>query len=270
MRSLIGMIVSCVAAFTITVLEIAHHVELIERSIPEWLVPMINEKLNFALILVALLVFIVAYFDYKSEKRKYAHLTLERTESQPVSTTQAAMPQPEFHKGIGLRNPIHNVQFVGFRKIQIAPDMPELALATLCFENVLISGGSIADFHFARLQVHYSDFSTGEEIAKAFLARWHDSPAAPIDIMGGEKKCAIIASCIGSKWATDALIDAPVNPALEYGFGGSEYKHESVPLPLGRIKIKATLIGTRNLSIPPIEGILTLGEDGATSFKQTI
>jgi len=162
----------------------------------------------------------------------------------------------------------HNVQFSGFKIIQITPDLPELALAALCFENTLIPEEAIADFHFARLQVHYSDPATGDVIAKAFLARWHDSPDAPIDILGGERKCAIIASCIGSKWATDSLIDAPINPALEYGFGGSEYKHASVPLPLGRIKVKATLIGTHNLSIPPVDGILTLGKNGSASFVQ--
>jgi hypothetical protein len=163
----------------------------------------------------------------------------------------------------------HNVQFAGFKRIQIDKDFPDLAMATLCFENVLIPDESIADFHFARLQVTYSDLNTGGVIAETFMVRWHESPAAPIDICAGRKCCAIIASCIGSKWATDALIDTPINPALEYGFGGSEYKHESVPLPLGRIKVKATLIGTRNLSISLIQGTLTLGEDGNASFVET-
>lgn len=177
--------------------------------------------------------------------------------------------QPNQAHAVVPKAPSHNVRFVGFRRIQIDPDFPDLTLATLCFENALIPGKPVVDFHFARLQVNYSDFSTEEMIAEAFLARWHDSPHAPIDISAGRKQCAIIASCISSKWATDSLIDTPINPALEYDFGGSEYKHESVPLPLGRIKIKATLIGTHNLSIPPVEGILTLGADGSASFLNT-
>jgi hypothetical protein len=175
-------------------------------------------------------------------------------------------PQPETQHETRHKSPIHNVQFVGFKRIPIDPDLPELALATLCFENVLIPRESIADFRFARLRVNYRDFSTGETIAEAFPARWHNSPDDPIDILAGEEKCAIIASCFGSKWATDSLIDVPANPALEYGFGGSEYKRESVPLPLGCIKVKATLIGEHNLSIQQVSGILTLAENGNASF----
>lgn len=186
----------------------------------------------------------------------------------PCHASPSPIRQPDQSCAVGPKTPSHNMRFVGFRRIQINPDFPDLALATLCFENVLIPGKLIADFHFARLKVNYLDFSTGDAIAKAFPARWHDSPEAPISICASEIKCAIIASCIGNKWATDSLIDTPINPALEYGFGGSEYKHESVPLPLGRIKIKATLIGTHNLSIPPVEGILTLEKNGAASFTQ--
>jgi hypothetical protein len=189
-------------------------------------------------------------------------------EHESVQLPPVSLPRREPQINTGPARIKHNVQFVGFRRIQIDSDFPDLALATLCFENALIPEKPVADFHFARLQVNYSDFSTGEALADVFLSRWHDSPDAPIDICAGRKQCAIIASSIGSKWATDSLIDTPINLALEYGFGGSEYRHESVPLPLGRIKVKATLIGTHNLSIPPIKGILTLGEDGAASFMQ--
>ena len=180
-----------------------------------------------------------------------------------VSSTAAVPPVAATLK---LSSPLHNVQFLGFLKIQIDPDLPELALATLCFENVLIPGESIANFRFARLRVNYSDFSTGEIVATVFPARWHNSPDIPIDILAGEKKCAVIASCIGSKWTTDSLILVPVSPDLEYGFGGSEYRRERVTLPIGRIKIEATLIGERNLSILPVTGVLTLGESGTASF----
>jgi hypothetical protein len=277
MRYLIGMIVSAIAVLAVTVLEIASHVEIIERSIPEWLVPMINEKVNFALIAVAILIFIAAYFDYKIDKRKDAHSPFHKNGIQPAAP-QDAMPQPAvagvpflvaFPLADSKPNRLtHNVRFIGLKRIQLIRDVPDMALATLCFENSLIAGQEILDFHLARLRVDYSDPSTGEKIAEAFLARWNESPDAPIDILGSEKKYAIIASCLGSKWTTDSLIDVPVNPALEYGFGGSEYKRSHVPLPLGRIKINATLIGARNLSIPPVEGILTLGEDGSVSFIQ--
>lgn len=87
--------------------------------------------------------------------------------------------------------------------------------------------------------------------------------------VGRGKKFAILASYLGSKWSTDSLVDLAFNPALEYGFGGSEYKRESVPLPLHRIKVKATLIGVCNLPIPPVTGVLTLEAEGNDSFGET-
>ena len=257
-----------VIALVLTVLEAAHYSEMIERAIPEWMAPMITAKFNLIVILVGLILMALAWLERKSERRRYAHSSLERDDIQPIAATHPALPKPEPFRGTKSEGLGHNIQFVGFKLIQIDPGLPDLALAALCFENILIPGKSLGNFRLAELRVVYRDFTTGEVIATAYPAKWHDSPDAPIDICADEKRCAIIASSLGSKWATDSLIEVTINPELQYGPGGTEYKRESVPLQLGRIKVKATLIGAHNLSIPPVEGILTLGEDGNASFVE--
>jgi len=185
-------------------------------------------------------------------------------------TQSAVTLDPVPHPAARSKEPAHNVQFVGFKLFDFGSDLPGLALGLFCFENVLIPGKPIENFRFARLRVAYRDLSTGEVIAESFPAKWHGSPDAPIDILGGEKKCAVIASCIGSKWTTDSLREEPVNPRLSYGLGGTEYTRECFPLPLGRMKIEATLTGERNLSISPVSGVLTLGEIGSASFARDV
>ena len=152
-----------------------------------------------------------------------------------------------------------NVRFVGFKRIAIDPDFPELVLAALCFENVLITERVVDAFGIARLRVTYVDSSTKRVIAQAFPARWHESPDTPIAIHAGETKCALIASCIGNAWTTDSLSG-----------GGWEYDREHVPLPLGKIKITASLIGKDNVSIRAVKGVLTLQAGGSATFKKSI
>jgi hypothetical protein len=152
-----------------------------------------------------------------------------------------------------------NVRFVGFKRIVIDPDFPDLALAALCFENVLATEKSVDDFSLAQLRVTYVDSSTKRVIAQAFPARWHESPDTPIAIHAGETKCALIASCIGNAWTTDSLTG-----------GAWEYDRVHVPLPLGKIKITASLVGKNNISIRAVKGMLTLQAGGYVSFKKSI
>lgn len=175
------------------------------------------------------------------------------------------MPLPEPHRG----KPTHNVQFVGFKHIIPDPKLPGLAFAALCFRNIEIPNQTLGEFRSARLRVDYYQESTGEEITSVFPVRWFDLDTPAISI-GVIMRCAVIASCIGNDWATDYWAEVPINPALEHGFGGTEYKRAYSTLPLGRIKIAATLFGEQYLSIPRIEGILTLGEEGVAAFKQSV
>jgi hypothetical protein len=151
----------------------------------------------------------------------------------------------------------HNVQCLGFRHIVFDPILPELTAAALCYQNVPITGEQIGEFSSARLKVNFYRESDGEEIAEAFPAKWIDLDAPSITI-GVTTKCAIIASCIAGKWGVDRLID----PSLGWVYNNVE----STKLPLGRIRIVATLFGQNNVSVPPITGTLILGEDGSASF----
>lgn len=156
-------------------------------------------------------------------------------------------------------SPKHNVQCIGFKRIEIDPQFPDLSMAALCFQNVPVSGEPIGEFGYARLKVDYHIPSTGERITEVFPAKWFDchGPSVRIDVT---TKCALIALCIGSKWTADRIIEDSED-------WRGEFRVECVDLPLGQIKIVATLLGEHNLSIAPVVGILTLGENGAATFN---
>ena len=82
--------------------------------------------------------------------------------------------------------------------------------------------------------------------------------------IGVKKQCAEIARPSSFGWEALSI------KAIPGEIGGREYITESTFLPSERLKIVATLIGENNLSLDkPIEGILTLGEDGIASFTRT-
>jgi hypothetical protein len=68
MRSRIEYAVGLVVFLVGALLEAAHYFELIERLIPAWLAPLINERVNFGLMIVGLLIFLLAFF-----KRRLGH-----------------------------------------------------------------------------------------------------------------------------------------------------------------------------------------------------
>lgn len=161
----------------------------------------------------------------------------------------------------------HNVHFVGFNRIQIDPDSPEPTFAALCFQNVPITGQALGEFRCARLKAEYYDAATGQKIAEVFPVRWHEFMQPTVDL-SFVTRCALIASFIGNKWTADRMVEIQPNPAAEYEFE-PDYRPESTDLPLGAIRIVATLFGEKNVSIAPIRGILTLDQNGVVHFKNS-
>jgi len=138
----------------------------------------------------------------------------------------------------------------------------------VCFENVLIPNESIEEFKSARLKVSYYSCPSGEEILEVFPAKWCGTREAVINI-GTKKVCGEIASYYGSlgpsgptrysKWKAHHVIETIADQ------NGILIRF----LPLGPMKIVATLIGEGNLSLAPFTGILTLEKEGSATFEQT-
>jgi hypothetical protein len=139
-------------------------------------------------------------------------------------------------------------------------------MLALCFENVLIPNESIDEFRLARLKVAYYGHPSGEKILEVFPAKWCGTTEGAVDI-GTEKICGEIASYnarlsiprLFSGWEAHQVMETKADP------NGVLIRF----LPLGAIKIVATLIGEGNLSLTPFTGILTLEEDGSAAFEQT-
>jgi hypothetical protein len=261
MRSLIAMIVSAAAVLAIALVEIAEHVEMIERLIPERLVPMISEKLNFSLILVAILIFIVAYFDHKNDKRKYAYMSVDGAKTHPIDVQEPVDPLPVqlTHKPVysGWTKPAHNVQCIGFKLFHDY----DFVTATLGFQNVP-TGKPLGKFERPRLRVIYYDHLTGEELADMCPAVWwNDSGDKPIEI-GVKEQYALIASFFktDSKWTACESNE----PSEDFD---AWHQLNSIELPTGDIRIIATL-SSDSLRINPVEGVLTLEKDGNASFTE--
>ena len=248
------MIVAGVAVVAILLLEIAGHVETVERLIPERWMPMINEKLNFALIAVAILIFIAAYFDHKSEKRKLARSNLGNAESQAGNAIPAGMPpQPSIvAKPSRLTHKVKCVGVISGEKT-----------AKIGFVNVEIPDQEVGNFRKARLKIRYILAASGEEVATVFPARWIDSDEDTVSVEF-VPRYAVLAVYIGNRWHGVETVEV-FTPQSEIE---SHYSRELRPLPSTQLKIEATLIGERNLSLKPFTGVLTLNESGDASFLQ--
>jgi hypothetical protein len=137
-------------------------------------------------------------------------------------------------------------------------------MLALCFENVLIPNEPVDELRSARLKVVYYKHPSGEEILEVFPARWWGAKEAAVNF-GTKKRCAEIASHtslgaptdLDNGWKAHQVIEMKTEPnTLLIRF-----------LPLGAIRIVATLIGEGNLSIAPFTGILTLEKGGSASFE---
>jgi hypothetical protein len=154
--------------------------------------------------------------------------------------------------------PRHNVQYIEFHRFT----NDDFVHATLCFQNVP-NGKLLGKFENPHLKVTYYNKSTGEEIADFDQTDWwSESGDVPANI-GAEKRYAMVASFfMGHRtWAATELYKDDLDWSL---------KSHSVQLPVGDIHIIASLSGAHDPRIPRVEGILTLGENGAASCTPKI
>jgi hypothetical protein len=187
------------------------------------------------------------------EERRAVLLQIEELKTN--SSGQSFLPAPSVQRS--LVKPPHNVQCTGFTVFT----NDDFITATLCFQNVP-NGKLLGKFEMPRLRVIYYDKPTGEELADVYPTEWwSDSGDTPTDI-GAQEQYALVASFFREHGTWKALEidedDLDLSPRLN-----------SVQLPAGDLHIIASLSGTNKLWIPPVEGVLTLGEDGSASFQRT-
>lgn len=149
--------------------------------------------------------------------------------------------------------PLHNVQCLGVRAGEKAADIG--------FVNMEIPNRTVASFHRARLKIRYSLAHSGQAVEIVFPARWIDSDEYDISI-GFVPVYAVLAVQIGSEWY-GVETEEVLMPHAEIE---AYYRRKLKPLPSGKLRIEATLIGENNLSLAPFTGTLTLGENGMASF----
>lgn len=155
-----------------------------------------------------------------------------------------------------LIKPQHNVQCVGFKFL---PD-PPLDVAGLCFQNVPIPGKLIGKFQYPRLRVVYYDNATGQEIADMCPLQWHGSEYGPSEITAAGSYAEIAVF----------LTAASVWRIFETDESSEAFKLNHIEIPAGKYRIIAKLSGSYSLHIPPVEGVLTLDEDGSASFSKDV
>lgn len=158
----------------------------------------------------------------------------------------------------------NSVQYVGF---ETQGDEPTGAL--LCFQLVLVPGEPVKDFPDAHLKIDYYQKTDEKIIAEVFPAVWWDSGKGTVDI-GHRKQRAMIASYFQGKWTANEVVEIPMylDSEIEEADSLSKTEFKATELPFGEIKIIATIIGRRNLSLRAVSGILTLGKDGSASFAR--
>lgn len=162
--------------------------------------------------------------------------------------------------------PPHNVQCVGFKVFSDA-----LVEATLVFKNVP-NGKLLGKFQWPRLRVTYYDHVTGQELTEMVPLVWTGprigSGYAP-DEINADESYAQIAACIPGQnqgWTTCAINEGELDD-----FGRPREDLHAEELPARELRIVAVLSGEHGrLSIPPITGVLTLGEDGSASFVRNL
>jgi hypothetical protein len=119
----------------------------------------------------------------------------------------------------------------------------------------------LGKFEWPRLRVIYYDNSTGQEIDDLAPLLWWESENRPdeIDAAGSHAR---IASYFKGKWEA-----CEVNEPSEDYYPTNKFHW--IELPAREVRIIATLSGGYGMSIPRVEGLLTLGDDGSASFQRT-
>jgi hypothetical protein len=257
-------IATTVGLVFIGLFEISERADFVKAHLPRWI------TMHSEITIIALLICICLSLLFTDDKAKGNVPTLPEISNSSaggIATATAAGGKVEqhFHSYPDTPpsvqpppRPKHNVQYVGFKSIQIDPQRPGLSFAILYFQNIPIAGESVGEFRHARVRVTYRHESTDEEITDIFPARWNGEDDAAVNI-GFHAQGAVIASCIGDEWTADRTIKKQAH-------WGTYTEVESIPIPTGTLKITATLIGENNISLAPITGILTLGNDSTASF----
>jgi hypothetical protein len=264
-------IASVTALAFIGLFEIAERAEIVKSLLPKWLTA--HSDLTVIALLIGTCLYLV--FTHSEVGRQELSEPLHpppntSTGGTATATAEGGKIEQHFHLPNGITHPQspsqagskHNVQCLGTTGITDPPQM-----LALCFENVLIPNEPVDEFKSARLKVVYFSHPSGEEILEVFPARWWGTREATVNL-GTKKRCAEIASFDPSHgyisdrfngWQAHQVIETKNDPnTLLILF-----------LPLGAIKIVATLIGEGNLSIAPFTGILTLEKGGSATFEQT-
>jgi hypothetical protein len=261
-------IATATALVFIGLFEIAERAEIVRSHLPKWVTA--HSDLSVIALLIGVCLYLIFSYSESAGKEPSASLPAISTTSTGGTATAAAEGgkiEQHFHLPIGtLTQPYshtaskHNVKCLGLAQVDEHPQMLGLS-----FENVLIPNEPIDEFRSARLKVAYYNHPSGEEILEVFPAKWCSTRDGAVNI-GTKKVYGEIASYYGeaaldcrSRWKTHQVIETKAGP------NGILIRF----LPLGAMKIVATLIGEGNLSLSPFTGILTLEKDGAATFEET-
>lgn len=288
MRSVIGMVVGVVTILATILLESAHHFELIEELIPEWLKPMINEKVNFGLILVGILIFLAAYFDHKFENQKHNQSRKEEIKPHPVAsaptvaTTQTANPvttqKVEIHnyphptQGYAVQErskdvpPMHNVRCLGAKSIwthferEVFDKEDGVPGVKVSFLNESIPGVKISDFDYAKARIVIQNTS-GVEVAATAKPVWlnHDINAAVHIEANCTESILLAVHGNGDQWVMPFLSLAPKG---YWDDGSSGLIIDAQPLPFGEFEAHITLVNEDSIGISPVVARFSLGSQG--------
>jgi hypothetical protein len=262
-------IASITALTFIGLFEIAERADFVKSHLPKWITT--HSDLTVIALLIGTCLYLI--FTHRDLEHKELSVSLpyvsnSSTGGTATATAEGGKIEQHFHLPIGMTHPQslsqagskHNVQCLGTTQITEPPQM-----LALCFENVLIPNKLVDEFKSARLKVVYFSHPSGEEILEVFPARWWGTREAAVNL-GTKKRCAEIATFIpDSAYITDRFNGWKAHQVIETKNDPNTLLIRF--LPLGAIRIVATLIGEGNLSIPPFTGILTLEKDGSASFE---
>lgn len=235
----------------------------------KWIEPGFFYLLHTPFGLLAAAVFVIlihAYWQYLREHHAIRNITAASGVLAEDNSPIEPKPSPLFATATtlpiqsGWTKPPHNVQYVGF---EVFVD-DDFVTATLCFQNVPIPGKLLGKFEWPRLRVIFYDHSTGEELADMCPIVWRSDSGDPPTEIGVKKQYAEVASFFKGtlKWTAHELNE----PSEDFD---SWHKLNSVDLPAKDVRIIATLSGINKLRVPPVEGVLTLGEGGHATFDES-
>jgi hypothetical protein len=164
---------------------------------------------------------------------------------------------------ISREEPKHNVEFVGFRKYP--DDGPQARCLVACFRNILIPHKPIGNFDYAKVTVTFYD-DRDHEVLQIYPAAWLESEeGSPFcHIGGGETKSCIVAGYLNGEWK--AFSSQKIRSSSWEG--GSVYEEIEHVIPrVTSLKAAVVLIGEDNISLPPVNAVLSLFPDGNFTFK---